>query len=96
MQQLEVTEKTFYEDQQATRKCRLSEEIDEEYETGKELNRNKQAKEAEIDELEDLFINDTSFNENITQYKRTSRNKELLNFTGVFRCLWIAVLTNFR
>ena len=71
MQQLEGAEKTFYQDQQTTRKCRLNKEADEKYETEKELNRSKQAEEAELDELEYSFINDTSFDENITQYKRT-------------------------
>ena len=61
MQQLEGTEKTFSENHRTTQKCRLSKEFNEEYETEKELYRSKQVEEAELDEIKDSFINDTTF-----------------------------------
>ena len=60
MQQLEDTEEIFYENQRNTQKCRPSEVFDKDYETDKELNSSKQVPEAELDEIEDSFINDTS------------------------------------
>ena len=42
------------------------------YETYKEVNRSKKAEEAELNGLEESFINNTYSHNNITQHKQTS------------------------
>ena len=70
MQQLESAEQICYTNKQTNQKCRLSQEVDDEkYETYKEVNRSKKAEEAELNGLEQSFINDTYSNNNITQHK---------------------------
>ena len=65
MESVTENELTFYEDQMTTRKCRLSEEIDEEYE--------KQCTEkTEEIELANSFIFDNEFDEVVTPQKSRS------------------------
>ena len=63
----------FYKDQQTERECRLSEEVDKEFETEREINISMELEQSRLEEEENSFINDPEFEENIDiQRERTT------------------------
>ena len=56
MESVTDREKQFYIDQITTRQCRVSEEIDEEYEKEKETECQERYQQEERDKLEEAFI----------------------------------------